>query len=363
VIKIEDPSTGGDVSRSIPPYAVEGDSLFFQSLNRNTKSITLNLRHPEGYATFRELARVSHAVFNNLRGDLPGCLGLTYAALRDANPSLVCCSLSGFGSTGPRASDPGYDYIVQAEAGYMALTGEPDGPPTRSGVSIVDFSTGYSAAMALLMGLVHAGRTGEGIELQVSLLDTARSMLNYLAAWHLNEGYEPERLPDSSHPSLVPSQVFPTSDGHIMVMCNKEKFWLALCDVLDAPELHSDPRFGGFAARLEHRDELTSLLKWRFRARTTRAWLAVLDGQVPASPVNDVSTAFAQAAREPGSVISVPHPVFGEVRQLSCPVKLVDEEPEYRAAPALGEHTSSVLQDLLAYTPERIEALRGCGAL
>ena len=363
VIKIEDPASGGDMARTVPPYAIEGDSLFFQSLNRNKKSITLNLRHPEGYAAFLDLVKVSDAVFNNLRGDLPAKLGLEYRALCGINPRIVCCSLSGFGSSGPRAGDPGYDYIVQAEAGFMALTGEPDGPPVRSGVSVVDFATGYSAAMALLMGLVHAQRTGVGLELQVSLLDTARSMLNYLAAWHLNEGYLPERQPGSGHPSLVPSQVFPTRDGYMMVMCNKEKFWLALCELIEAPELRDDPRFRSFAARLAHRDQLIPLLNRRFRARTTDAWLDRFRGQVPAAPVNDFARAMREVAEEPGGVVTVEHPTFGAVQLLACPVKVVDGEPEYRAAPTLGEHNDQILRQCAGYTAERIEELRRGGAI
>jgi crotonobetainyl-CoA:carnitine CoA-transferase CaiB-like acyl-CoA transferase len=364
VIKIEDPTSGGDISRTVPPYAVEGDSLFFQSLNRNKKSITLNLKHPDGYAAFRDLARVADAVFNNLRGDLPARLRLMYQDLKDVNPRLVCCSLSGFGTTGPRAKDPGYDYLVQAEAGYMALTGDPDSPPTRAGVSIVDFSAGYAAAMALLVGLLQAQRTGQGADLQISLLDSAVSMLNYLAAWHLNQGYEPERLPDSAHPSLVPSQVFRTGDGHLMVMCNKEKFWQNLCDRLEAPELRDDLRFRTFADRLEHRDELIPLLQQRFQEHPTAYWLERLQGHVPISPVNDFATAIEQIARRPDAPLPrFDHPTFGSLSTLPCPVRVDGATPAYVRGPRLGEHTDAILQEYLGYEPDRIDALRQAGAI
>lgn len=364
IIKIEDPTAGGDMSRGVPPYAIEGDSLFYQSLNRNKKSVTLNLRSSEGYEAFLDLVKVSDAVLNNLRGDQPARLRIDYASLRGVNPRVVCCSLSGFGVKGPRAADPGFDYLVQAEAGYMALTGDPGGPPTKSGVSVVDFSTGYSAAVALLTGLVQTLRTGVGCDMQVSLLDTALSMLNYLAAWHLNEGYQPQRLADSSHPSLVPSQAFPTRDGYMMVMCNKEHFWPKLCERLGAPELRDDPRFATFAGRLEHREQVIPLLKERFSRRTTAEWIEHLSGHVPVAPIPDFATALSDVfAWAPDRVISVEHPIFGTVRQIACPLRVEGEELHYVRAPSLGEHTEEVLRGCLGYSGEKIDSLRKGGAI
>ena len=182
IIKIEDPATNGDEARRVPPMATDGDSPYFQALNRNAKSLSLNLRIAEGREVFQRLVEVADAVYANTRGDLPAKLGLNYAQLQAHNPRIVCCSLSGFGRTGPRATEPAYDFIVQAMAGFMSLTGEPDAPPTRCGVSIVDFSGGLMSALGMMVGILRARETGVGCDVDVSLLDTAVSMLNYMAA-------------------------------------------------------------------------------------------------------------------------------------------------------------------------------------
>ena len=210
VVKVEDPTSGGDSARYTPPLTIgEGDCLYFQSFNRNKLSVAIDLSNPRGIAVFHRLVKTADAVFNNLRGDLPGRLGLTWEALREYNPAVVCCSLSGFGLTGPRRAEPGYDNLVQAMAGYMALTGEPGGPPTKSGVSVIDFATGYAAMVGLLSALLDAQRTGLGRDVDVSLFDTGIHMLNYLAIWKLNDGFEPGRIADSGHSALVPGPELP----------------------------------------------------------------------------------------------------------------------------------------------------------
>lgn len=364
VIKVEDPNVGGDVARYVGPFAADGDSLYFQSFNRGVKSIALDLAHPEGRGVLRDLARRSHAVYNNLRGDLPERLGLTYAALKDANPALVCCSLSGFGRTGPRAAEPGFDYLIQGYAGWMSLTGEPDGPPTKCGVSVVDFAAGYASMAALLAGLWDAQRTGVGRDLELSLLDTAVSMLSYYAIWTLNRDWRAERVADSGHQSLVPAQNFPTRDGWIVVFCNKEKFWTALVETLELPELARDPRFATFADRAAHKHALVPLLRARFAERTTAEWLARLRGRVPCAPVNTLAQALDDAqiaARD--MIVEVKHPRFGVLRAVGTPVKTAGASPNPRPAPALGQHTDEILTSLLQYDAARIAALRASGAL
>jgi len=180
VVKVEDPTTGGDEARTVPPFndRAAHDGLYFQSLNRGARSLTLNLRAPESRDLLHRLVARADAVYNNMRGDLPGKLGLDYAALRGANPKVVCCSLSGFGRTGPRAGEPAYDYLLQAYSGFMSVTGEPDAPPTKAGISVVDFAGGMLSALALMIGLHRARATGQGSDVDVSLLDTALSMLN-----------------------------------------------------------------------------------------------------------------------------------------------------------------------------------------
>ena len=236
VIKIENPAEGGDIGRAVGPYYFgPGDSHFFQAFNRNKRSLTLNLKHPEARGVFHELVRSADATLDNLRGDQPERLGVTYDALKDVNPKIVCAHLSAYGREGPRKAWPGYDYLMQAEAGYLPLTGEPDGPPSRFGLSIVDQMTGLYAAFALVSGVVSARATGTGRDIDVSLFDAALQNLTYLAVWYLNAGINQQRAPRSSHPSLTPSQLYKTKDGFIFIMCNKEKFWPVLCDSHRAP--------------------------------------------------------------------------------------------------------------------------------
>jgi crotonobetainyl-CoA:carnitine CoA-transferase CaiB-like acyl-CoA transferase len=363
VLKVEDPAVGGDVARHVGPYAAGGDSLYFQSFNRGKKSITLDLKHPGGQAVLRDLARVSHAVYNNLRGDLPAKLGLTYAALRDVNPALVCCSLSGFGATGPRAAEPAFDYLIQGYAGWMSVTGEPDGPPGKCGVSVVDFAGGYASMAALLAGLWDAQRTGVGRDIDISLLDTAVSMLSYFAIWTLNRDWQPGRVADSGHQSLVPAQNFRTRDGWLVVFCNKEKFWQALVEALDLPAVGRDPRFATFADRRAHKEALVTVLAARFAERTTAEWLARLRGRVPCAPVNTIAQALAdEQVRAREMIVEVKHPRLGVLREVASPVKTAGTPPP-RPAPGLGEHTEEILRDLLGYDPARIAALRASGAL
>ncbi len=364
IIKIEDPEVGGDVSRYVPPYLGQQDSLYFQSFNRGKKSVAINLQHPDGQAVFRDLARVSDAVFNNVRGDQPQKLGLTYEALRDVNPRIVCCSLSGFGSTGPRASEPGYDYLIQGYAGYMAVTGEPDGPPGKCGVSVIDFAGGYAAMLGLMVALFDAQRVGVGREVEVSLMDTAVNMLSYFATWTLNRDWDAGRTRDSGHQTLVPAQNFPTRDGWIVVFCAKEKFWTRLVEIMELPALARDPRFASFPARLEHKESLIPILQERFRTRTTAEWLERLRGHVPCAPVNSVREALEdEQVRARDMIVEVEHPHFGTIREVAAPIKTGGAITRPARAPSLGEHTDSVLRDVLGYGRPTIAALRSKGAI
>lgn len=364
ILKIENPATGGDVARSVAPYAIEGDSVYFQSFNRNKQSLTLNLQHPRGQELLHGLVAAFDAVFNNLRGDLPARLGLDYATLGAVKPSIVCASLSAFGRTGERASEPGYDYLMQGYAGWMSLTGEPDAPPQKTGLSLVDLSAGTMAALGLTAAILRARSTGQGCDVDVSLFDTALSKLGYVAAWHLTKGYEPRRMPDSSHPSQIPSQVLPTRDGWLVVMCAKEKFYRSLVRLMGAPELADDPRFNSFPARRENHAALNPILKELSRRRTTAEWLAVLRGEVPCAPVNTVAEAFQDAqAVEDGMILEIPHPEFGAVRQVASPIKISDFVPEHARGPRLGEQTEKVLSEYLGLSPAEIAELRRDGVV
>ncbi len=358
IIKIEDPSVGGDVSRSVPPYNLEGDSLYFQSFNRNKKSITLNLKSPEGQHIFHQLVQVSHAVFNNLRGDQVEKLGLDYASLRNVNPRVVCCSLSGFGTTGERAGEPGYDYLMQACTGYMSMTGDPNTPPATCGVSVIDHAAGFAAALGLVAALYSAEKTGVGRNVEVSLIDTAVSMLTYLAIWNLNKGFKPVRRPGSAHQTLVPVQTFQTQDGYIVLFCAKEKFWQELCVALGIPEMATGERFKDFAARHNNREETISAVQKILLTRTTSEWLRLLRGKVPCAPVNDLSQALSDPfLQERGMIVETEHPLFGKIRQASGPFKVSDAQVCHRRAPAMGEHTAQVLREYLGYDGQQIAAL------
>ena len=365
VIKIEDPSSGGDVGRYVPPYNHDEDSLFYEALNRNKSSLSLDLRSEAGRAVFEDLVRNSDAVFSNLRGDVPAKIGIRYEDLKHLNPAIVCCSLSGFGMTGPRADGPGYDYMLQGLAGWMALTGEPGGPPTKTGLSLVDWTGGYVAALSLVVGVHAARRDGVGMDCDVSLFDTAVTMLNYPAAWHLNAGFEPDRTRHSSHPSLVPFGNFEAADGWLVVACPKEKFWRLLVEALELPDVAADPRFADFSGRQRHREALLPLLEERFRTRPVSEWLKALGAAgVPVAPINSVAEALADdhtAAR--GLIVETDHPRFGPVRTLASPVRVGDPAAlTYRRGPVRHEDADRVLRDVAGYDEEHIRALASTGA-
>ncbi len=359
VIKIENPLEGGDVGRQVGPHFFgPGDSHFFQVFNRNKKSLTLNLKTPDGQQVLRDLARASDAVLNNLRGDLPGKLSVTYENLKAVNPRIVCAHLSAYGRDGPRASWPGYDYLMQAEAGHMSLTGEPDGPPGKYGLSIVDLMTGLTAAFALLAGVTGARASGVGRDMDVSLFDTALHNLNYLGTWYLNAGVVQGREARSAHPSLTPSQLYRTRDGWIMIMCNKERFWGVLARALGHAEWENDARFATFAARLANRAEVTRMLDEALMADTTANWLAKFAGTVPAAPVNDIAQALDNPyVRDQGLIGDYTYPDGNSARMVAAPVRVPGEELPHRAAPALGADTESLLRSI-GYDDARIKSLR-----
>ena len=359
VIKIENRDQGGDATRGMGPFFLgEHDSHFYQTFNLNKKSLTLNLKHAEGQQVFRRLVATSDVVMNNLRGDQPGKLGLEYSTLAAVNPRVVCAHLSAYGRDNERKGWPGYDYLMQAEAGYLHLTGEPDTPPARMGLSIVDYMTGITTAMAVLAALLGVARTGKGCDIDVSLFDVALHQLTYPGNWYLNEGHRTTRLPRSSHPSAVPVQLLRTRDGWIFVMCMTQKFWDALLGALGRPEIGADPRFASSEARRAHRDELTTVLDSALGEDTTAHWLERLRGLLPVAPVHDLSEAldnpFAAAV---GMVRTVPHPRRADFRVLANPVKLDGQRPPSRSAPVLGADTEKLLIEL-GYTAGQIAALR-----
>ncbi len=359
VIKIENPGDGGDMSRSVGPhYFAPGESQFFASFNRNKKSLTLDLARPEGQAVLHDLVRTADALASNLRGDVPVKLGLTYDRLKAANPKIVCAHLSAYGRTGPRADWPGFDYLMQAEAGYFSLTGEPGAPPARVGLSIVVQMTGRGRAYALLAAMTSARATGAGRDIDVSLFDMALHNTAYLATWYLNEGVVTGRLPRSAHPALTPCQLYRTRDGWIYLMCNKEKFWPALCEKLGRPEWIEDARFRRFPDRLQHRDLLTELLDSELGRRATADWLERFAGAVPAAPILDLAQALENPfVKDHGRLQTLARPGDKSYRMVAPPVRCEGENAPARHAPGLGEHTNALLREL-GYDDARIGSLR-----
>ncbi len=366
VIKIEDPRFDGDVGRYVPPFQEGEDSLFFETFNRNKLSLSLDLSAPSGRAVFEDLVKNSDAVYSNLRGDVPAKLGIRYDDLKHINPAIVCVSISGFGMTGPRVKQPGYDYVLQGLAGWMALTGEPDGPPTKSGLSIVDYSGGLVGAMSLLAGVHAARRDGVGMDCDVSLYDTAIGMLTYPATWWLNEGFEAKRTSHSAHPSLVPFQLFRGSDSEwFLVGCAKEKFWQLLVKAINKPELAEEPRFKSFSARFDNSEELIAILEAEFATQPAQHWIKLFEEVgVPTGPVFDVAEALADPHIEARHMIAeTEHPRWGTVRQVVSPVRVGDpSEYTYTRAPLRNEHAEQILEGLLGYSSSRVDALRSNGA-
>jgi crotonobetainyl-CoA:carnitine CoA-transferase CaiB-like acyl-CoA transferase len=364
VIKIEDPRVGGDVGRYVPPYAKGEDSLFFETFNRNKQSLSLDLNTPEGRQVFEDLVKVSDVVYSNLRGDVPAKLKITYDDLKHLNEKIVCVSLSGFGMTGPRSKEPGYDYILQGLAGWMDVTGEPDGPPTKSGLSLVDFSGGYVAALSLLAGVHAARRDGKGMDCDVSLYDIAIAMTNYPATWHLNEGYELTRFSHSAHPSLVPFQAFEAKDGWLIIGCAKEKFFQRLADILGHPEWVTDPKFSSFAVRNENRVELIAMIDEIVATRTVDEWLPELYAAgIPTGPINSLEQALKEPhTLERGLIAEYEHPTFGTVKHTVSPVRVGAGPYDYHRAPERGESFDELVRGLLGYDESRIEEFTARGA-
>ena len=346
VIKIESPP-GGDVSRATGPYFLgEGDSLFFQTFNLNKRSLRLDLKAAEGREVFEKLVASADAVLNNLRGDQPGKLGLDYATLSRLNPKIVCAHLSAYGRDNERAAWPGYDYLMQAEAGFMALTGEPDAPPARFGLSMVDFMTGTTMSMGLLAAIIGAMRTGQGRDVDVSLFDVALHQLSYPATWYLNEGHRTERLSRSAHPSTVPCQVYRTADGWVMVMCMLEKFWQTFVEGIGNPDWAAEPRFANFAERRKVRDELTVLVDAILGTQPTAHWTQLFAGRIPIAPVLDIAQALDNPyVRDVDMLQDVAH-ASGSQRLLRNPIKLDGQRLSGNACPPLNADADALLREL-----------------
>jgi crotonobetainyl-CoA:carnitine CoA-transferase CaiB-like acyl-CoA transferase len=347
VIKIEAPSMGGDVSRSVGPYFLgEADSQFFQTFSRSKKSVVLEIKTSGGRTAFEDLVKTADAVVNNLRGDQPAKLKIAYADLKSVKRSIVCAHLSAYGRDNERAAWPGYDYLMQAEAGFMSMTGEPDAPPTRFGLSMVDFMTGAQMALGCVAAILKARETGEGCDIDVSLFDVAAHQLTYPGVWAMNGGEAVGRLPRGAHPSIAPSQVVRTKDGWGLLMCQTPKFWEIFCDLAGASALKADPRFADIAARRRNLPALTDAVDAVMSQRTTSDWLALLGGKVPFAPVHDLRAALENPFLQlvgMRDVVDHPDAPQGRLHMLAAPIKVDGRRAKGSRAPKLGEHTDEIL--------------------
>ena len=347
VIKIENPMTGGDVSRFVSPHLIgDTDSEFFQTFNRNKKSLTLDLKSESGRKSFLELVKTADAVSNNLRGDIPAKLGLDYASLKVVKPEIVCAHLSAYGRGNSRESWAGYDYLMQAEAGFCSVTGEPEGPPVRFGLSIIDFMTGSMCATGLVAALLRSYKTGEGCDIDISLFDTALHQLSYPATWYLNNGTITGRQPRGGHPSIAPSQLMEAKDGWIMFCCQTQKFWERLTQRMGHPEWITDARFIKVEDRLKNREILQDILEAVLKQQTVAQWMEKFAGYVPAAPVFDIAQALDNPyVEEIEMIYETDHPEMkdGKIRLLSSPYKINGVRLSGGIAPRLGGDISDIV--------------------
>lgn len=349
VIKIENVAIGGDPARKTGPYFLgPNDSEYFQAFNINKKSVALDLRSPEGNAALTALAKTADALVNNLRGDLPAKLGLDYKTLASVNPKLVCAHVSAYGRDNERASWPGYDYLMQAESGLMHLTGDPDRPPSRLGApSIIDQTTGLTAAVGLLAAIISARSTGKGCDIDTCLLDVALHQLGYVATWYLNEGHTSTRQPRSAHYSVAPVQTFPTADGWLFIMCMTNGFWEKLIDSIGRPDLGSDPRFATQSLRQANRHALTEVIDGELKRESTATWLKKLNGVLPVAPVLDLPQALdSPFLQETGMIRTVSHPAKPGMRILANPIKVNGERLEQVPCVSYGSNTATYVEEL-----------------
>ena len=365
VIKVEEPD-GGDPMRVMgPPFLPQGESAYFLSINRNKKSIALDLTKPAGRAVFLDLAAQADVVWENFRPGVLERLGLHYAALTAVNPRLILCSISAYGQDGPYRDWPAFDLALQAMGGAMSLTGEEGGRPVRMGLPMGDLAGDMFGAFAVAGALFRRGRTGQGAHVDLSLLDCQVSLLTYIAQYFWADGRVPGRM-GSGHASVVPYQALATRDGHLIIAIFAEKFWGGFCRAVEHPEWEADTRFATNRSRVANRAALMALVEAAFTERTTEEWLARLHtAGVPAAPILAVDQVLSDPqVTHRRMVVDVEHPRHGALPTLGTPIK-VDGAMELAVttAPELGEHTDAVLTGLLKYPAERLATLRREGVI
>ncbi|MBI4609337.1 MAG: CoA transferase [Candidatus Rokubacteria bacterium] len=363
VIKVEEPGKGDD-TRTWPPF-LGGEATYFLAVNRNKKSLTLNLKAPEGQRLLRRLIARSDVLLENFRPGTLERLGFGYAALKRSQPRLVYCSISGFGESGPEAGRPGYDLIVQGESGLMDLTGFPDGPPVKVGTSIADLVAGMAAAHAIVLALYARRRSGRGQKVEVAMLDVMASLLTYQAGIYFATGQRPTRR-GNQHPSIVPYEVFKVADAYLTIGVANNPLWERFCQAVGHPDLSGDPRFASESQRVANRGALVPLLNGILGERPAAEWLDRLDkAGVPAGRIKSVAEVCESPhLRERGMIVSLPHPKAGAVTFFGVPIRLWDTPGAATVPPPLlGQHTEEILTRLLKLSPAQIARLRADGVV
>jgi crotonobetainyl-CoA:carnitine CoA-transferase CaiB-like acyl-CoA transferase len=362
VIKIERPGVG-DQTRRMPPHFVGEEKLsaYFLALNRNKKSLTLDLKAPEGKEIFVELCKRADVVVNNFTPGTMDRLGFGYEALKKINPGIVWASTTGYGQDGPYRERPSYDIIIQAIGGVMSYTGEPDSPPVRCGIPVGDLGGGVFAVIGILAALLSRSVTGEGRMVDISMLDVLIALSTYRAKYYFVAGEIPKPV-GTAHVSNVPLRAYRTKDSYVVIEAFMDHFWKNLCRAMGMESLADDPRFDSRAKRLEHREELDKILEEGFLKKTNDEWIEVFNEiEVPSGPLNDLGQALADPqvlARN--MVVEIDSPHTGRVKDVGTPIKMSDvEQQTYSPPPLLGEHTEMILKDILGYSSEKIAGLRG----
>ena len=363
VVKVEQPGKGDDTRAWGPPFQA-GESAYFLSVNRNKESITLNLKHPDGRRVLDALLERADVLVENFRPGTLERMGLGYAEVARRRPGLVYCSISGFGQTGPRRREPGYDAVLQGEGGLMSITGEQDGPAYRLGVAIADIVSGMFSAYGVAAALLARHRTGRGQLVDVGMLDAVAAVLTYQAGIYFATGAAPGRL-GNRHPTITPYESLDTADGELVVAVGNDQLWRTFCGVLGADDLADDPRFRTNKDRVAAREALRPMLVERLRARSAAEWLADLKAAgVPCGGVRDLEQVFTDPqVLERAMVVALDHPVAGAIRQLGVPVKLDGTPGAVRTPPpTLGQHTAAILGELGIGDAEAAR-LRAAGAI
>ncbi len=359
VIKVEVPEVG-DMTRSWGPPFIGGESAYFLCVNRNKKSVTLNLKTEKGKKILYRLAEQCDVLLENFRPSVTDKLGVDFESIHEINPSIVYCSISGFGQTGPYRDWPAYDIVVQGLGGFMGITGEFGRPPVRVGVAITDILAGAHAAVAILSALIARKTTGKGQWIDVSMFDGAVSWMTYMAANYFATGKVPERM-GSAHPNIVPYQCFETKDGkYINIAIGNDKLWTSLCKVLDLKKLAQDPRFATNPKRVKNRNELIAMLTKVFSTKVRDEWLEILGREIPCGPVYTLDEIFSDPqVLHRDMLVEINHPVAGKIKQIGIPMKFSETRGKIKIPPPLlGQHTEEILKKFLKLSENEISQLR-----